>query len=58
MSYSRRSDSVAVIEVTSLMTWQKDNTARRSTNDRTELPEYVVAHRKGLGNKAKGCVTV
>lgn len=57
-TYSEKSCLVAVMEVTSLSTWQKDLSTKDNKYAPTKFPNFVIAHSGGMESEAKGCVMV
>lgn len=57
-SHSNRNVPLAMIELASATTWQKDIIAKQEEYARLEIPKYMVVHGKGMRDGPEGCVTV
>lgn len=57
MTYREKNFFLAVIEITSSSTWQKDLNTKRNEYASTAFPKYVTVHRRRVGNEVEGCVT-
>lgn len=57
-TYSRQNVPIAVIDVTSPTTCQRDFTAERNKCARTGCLKYFFMHRKGVRHEAQVCLIV